>query len=416
MKRVVVTGLGALTPLGNTVESYWQSLIQGKSGAAPITRFDATPFKTQFACELKQFDPLNYMDKSEARKSDPFVQYALAAAALCMEDANFGSGFDKDRTGVVWASGIGGIQTFEEAILEFVKGGEVPRFNPFFITKLIPNMAAAQISMRYGLRGMSTTSVSACASSNSAIFQAFLLVRAGYAHAVLTGGSEAAITRASIGGFNAARALSTRNDSPETASRPFDASRDGFVMGEGAGAMMFEELGHARSRGAKIYCEIVGVGGASDAFHITAPHPEGEGLVIAMQQALDDAGLSPAQVDYINTHGTGTPLGDVSECKAIENLFADHLHRLHISATKSMTGHLLGGAGAIEAIACVKAIEQGVVPPTINLTTPDPEIDPRLNLTPGNAVKKDIRLALNNTLGFGGHIVVSAFKRFDDQA
>ena len=412
MKRVVITGLGAITPLGNNAETFWNNLVAGKSGAQTITRFNPENFKTKFACEVKDFNIETYLDRKEARKMDLFSQYAIAAAEECMKDCDFNSDWDLNKVGVIWASGIGGIQTFEEELLEFSKNTENPRFSPFFITKMIPNIAAGHLSIRYGLRGVSYATVSACASSNHAISDAFNLIRLGKVNAILAGGSEAPITRAAIGGFNASKALSTRNEAPETASRPFDGSRDGFVMGEGGGALMLEELDHALARGAKIYGELVGCGSASDAFHITATHPEGAGAAQAMLEALQEAGIQPNDVDYINAHATSTPVGDISECKAISTVFANSLDRVHISATKSMTGHLLGAAGAIEAIACLKAIQNNIIPPTINLNQTDSDIDPKLQLCPNNAVKKEVNVAMSNTFGFGGHIAVSVFKKY----
>jgi len=413
MKRVVITGLGAITPIGNNVKDYWNNLLLGKSGAAPITRFDSSNFKTKFACEVKSFDPLLYMEKSEARKMDLYTQYAIASADECIKDSGINlTTTDLKRIGVIWATGIGGIQTFEDEMLSFAQNGKIPRFSPFFIIKMIPNMAAGHISIRFGLRGVSYATISACTSSNNAIADAFNLIRLGKSDAILAGGSEASITQAGIGGFNAMKALSERNDSPETACRPFDKSRDGFVSGEGAGVLMLEELEHALNRGAKIYCEIGGCGLASDAYHLTAPDPNGTGAVSAMEEAIHEAGLKPNDVDYVNAHATSTPVGDPSECKAISHVFADCLEKVHISATKSMTGHLLGAAGAIEAIASILSIKEGKIPPTINLSELDPEIDARLNLTPNKSIQKDVQVAINNTFGFGGHIVVSLFKKY----
>lgn len=414
MKRVVITGMGALTPIGNNVTDYWNNLIAGKSGIAEITRFDATPFKTKFAGEIKNFNPLQFIEKSEVRKMDLFSQYALAVMDECVKD----SGIDLDKSnlarfGVIWGTGIGGIQTFEEEILNFSQNKTTPRFSPFFITKMISNMAAGHISIRYKLRGVSYATTSACASGNNAIVDAFNIIRLGKANAIFAGGSEACITKSGLGGFSSMKAISQRNDSPETASRPFDASRDGFVMSEGGGVLMLEELEHAKNRGAKIYCEIGGGGFASDAYHIAATHPEGIGAINAMTDAINEAGISPSDIDYVSTHGTSTPVGDLSECKAICNVFEKSLDKLHISATKSMTGHLLGAAGAIEAIACIKAINTGIIPPTINVNQIDPAIDKRLNITPNEAVKKEVNVALNNTFGFGGHIFVSLFKKYN---
>jgi 3-oxoacyl-[acyl-carrier-protein] synthase II len=415
MKRVVVTGLGALTPVGNTVDEFWTNIINGKSGVGPITRFDATPFKTRFAGEVKGFDPTKYMEKSEARKMDLFSQFAIGVVDECITDSkiNFADE-DPYRLGVIWGTGIGGIQTFEDEILSYSQNKANPRFSPFFITKLISNMAAGHISIRYGLKGVSYVTTSACASGNNAIVDAFNILRLGKADVIFAGGSEASITQSGLGGFSSMKALSERNDAPETASRPFDVTRDGFVMGEGGGVLMLEELEHAQKRGAKIYCELAGGGFASDAYHIAATHPEGIGAVAAMREAIREAGIKPEDVDYVSTHGTSTPVGDLSECKAICTVFETSLDKLHISATKSMTGHLLGAAGAIEAIACVKAIETGIVPPTINVNEIDPAIDKRLNVTPNVCVKKEVNVALNNTFGFGGHIFVSLFKKFKD--
>lgn len=413
MKRVVITGIGAITPLGNNVPTFWQNLLAGKSGAQPISRFNASGFKTRFACEVRDFDIEKFVPKKEARKMDLYTQYAIAASEECMCDCGFSEAWDRTQTGVIWASGIGGIETFEEELIHFAQDLDHPRFSPFFITKMIPNMAAGQLSIRFGLRGVSYATVSACASSNHALADAFNIIRLGKAKAILTGGSEAPVTRTAVGGFNASKALSVNNEKFEKASRPFDVSRDGFVMGEGAGALMLEELEHALSRGAKIYGELVGCGCASDAFHITASHPEGLGAVQAMQEAMAEAGITPDQVGYINAHATSTPVGDISECKAISQVFENSLDRVHVSATKSMTGHLLGAAGAVEAIACLLAIKNGMVPPTINLENVDPEIHPQLQLTPKTAVEKEIQFALNNTFGFGGHVAVSVFKKFE---
>ena len=414
MKRVVITGMGALTPIGNNVNDFWNNLVAGKSGIAPITKFDSTPFKTKFAGELKGFDPLNYMGKSEARKMDAYSQFALASIDECMKDSAIDlSQFDLGKFGVIWGTGIGGIQTFEDELLAFAQNTDLPRFSPFFITKMISNMAAGLISIRYGLRGVSYVTTSACASGNNAIVDAFNIIRLGKADVIFTGGSEACVTRTALGGFSSMKALSERNDDPQSASRPFDVARDGFVMAEGGGALMLEELEHAKKRGAKIYCEIAGGGFGSDAYHIAATHPDGIGAVAAMRDAIEEAGLKPEDVDYVSTHGTSTPVGDLSECKAMCTVFENSLDKLHISATKSMTGHLLGAAGAVEAIACIKAIETGIIPPTINLHEIDPAIDPRLNVTPNHSVKKEVNVALNNTFGFGGHIFVSLFKKYN---
>ncbi|HZK94358.1 MAG TPA: beta-ketoacyl-ACP synthase II [Prolixibacteraceae bacterium] len=413
MRRAVVTGLGAVTPIGNNVEDFWTNLIGGKSGASLITKFDTTYHKTQFACEVKDFDALQYIEKHEIRKMDLFTQYALAATGECITDSGLNlEKCDRNKVGVIMATGMGGMQTFEEEILNFGQNALIPRFNPFFATKMIPNIAAGQISIRYGFHGVSYSVASACASSNNAIANALDLIRLGRADIIIAGGAEAPITPAAIGGFNSMKALSTLNDSPETASRPFDKSRDGFVMGEGSGVLMVEELEHALKRGAKIYCELVGYGAASDAYHIAAPHPDGLGAILSMEGALSDAGLTTDDVSYINAHATSTPAGDISECKAIAKVFSQSLTKIKISATKSMTGHLLGAAGAIEAIACIKAIEQNTIPPTINLKETDPDIDPQLDLTPNLAFKKEILVALNNTFGFGGHTVTTVFKKY----
>jgi 3-oxoacyl-[acyl-carrier-protein] synthase II len=380
LKRVVVTGLGALTPLGNTVSEYWNGLSNGVSGAAPITRFDASKFKTQFACEVKGYNPENYFDRKEARKMDLFTQFAIVASDEAIRDSNL-EGVNKDRVGVIWGSGIGGLRTFQEECIAFGRGDGTPRFNPFFIPKMIADSASGNISIKNGFRGPNFITTSACASSSDSIVAAYNYIRLGMADVVVTGGSEAAITEAGIGGFNAIKAMSERNDDPQTASRPYDKDRDGFVLGEGAGALVLEDYEHAKARGAKIYAEIIGGGLSSDAYHITAPDPTGEGVVLVMQNALRDAGIRPEDVDYINTHGTSTPLGDGAEVKAIQKVFGEHAYKLNISSTKSMTGHLLGGAGGIEAVASVLAITHGVVPPTINHFTDDPELDPKLNFT-----------------------------------
>lgn len=403
-KRVVITGLGALTPIGNTLPAYWDGLKNGQSGAAPITKFDTTLFKTKFACELKGFDPGNFMDRKDARKLDPFAQYALVVAEEAIKDANLPlPGLDPDRVGVIWGSGIGGLLTFQEEVRAFAAGDGTPRFNPFFIPKMIADLSAGHISIKYGFRGPNYVTVSACASSTNALYDAYTYIKLGKADVIVSGGSEAAVCIAGVGGFNALKALSERNDSPQTASRPYDKDRDGFVLGEGAGGLILEEYEFAKKRGAKIYGEIIGGGMTSDAYHITAPHPEGLGITKVMEQALAEAGISPSEVDYVNTHGTSTPLGDVGEIKAIQKVFGDHAYQMSISSTKSMTGHLLGAAGAIEAIACLMAINQGIIPPTINHFTDDPEVDPKLDLTFNKAKKKDVRVALSNTFGFGGH-------------
>ncbi|WP_304067614.1 beta-ketoacyl-ACP synthase II [Pedobacter glucosidilyticus] len=415
LKRVVVTGLGALTPIGNTVEEYWNGLINGVSGAAPITRFDTEKFKTKFACELKNFVAENYLDKKEARKLDPFVQYALVSTEEAVKDA--GLDFEKlntNRIGVIWGAGIGGLKTFLDEITDFAKGDGTPRLNPFFIPKMIIDIAAGHISIKYGLRGPNFACVSACASSTNALIDAFNYIRLNKADIIVSGGSEAIINEAGIGGFNAMHALSTRNDDPQTASRPFDLDREGFVAGEGSGTIILESLEHAKARGAKIYAEIVGGGMSADANHITAPHPEGLGAKLVMQGALDDAGLTTADIDYINVHGTSTPLGDISETKAIGSLFGEDAYKLNISSTKSMTGHLLGAAGAVESIASILAIKHGIVPPTINHFTDDPAFDPKLNFTFNKAQKREVRAALSNTFGFGGHNASVIFKKYED--
>ena len=413
MKRAVITGLGAVTPIGNTVNDFWENLVNGKSGAAAITRFDTTDYKTKFACEVKDFDPLICIEKQEARKMDLFTQYALVAADECIKDSGLDLGqSDLNTVGVIIASGMGGILTFEEAILDFAQNGKMPRFNPFFITKMIPNIATGQVTIRYGFHGISYSIASACASSNNAIGSALDLIRMGRATIIIAGGAEAAISQSAIGGFNSMKALSTLNESPETASRPFDKTRDGFVAGEGAGILMIEELEHAIKRGAKIYCELAGYGAASDAWHVAATHPEGLGAILAMEGALNDAGLTAGDVTYINAHATSTPVGDISECKAIEKVFGESLNKIQISATKSMTGHLLGAAGAAEAIACIKSIENGIIPPTINLNEIDPELNPLFDFTPNIARKKEVAVVLNNTFGFGGHTSTTIFRKF----
>ncbi|MGE0077973.1 MAG: beta-ketoacyl-ACP synthase II [Bacteroidales bacterium] len=413
MKRAVITGMGAVTPIGNNVQDFWTNLITGKSGAAAITRFNTTNHKTKFACEVKAFDPLMVLDKQEIRKMDLYTQYAIVAADECIKDSGLKLDLcNRNRIGVIMATGIGGIPTFEEEILNFGSNNQNPRFSPFFITKMIPNIATGQISIKYGLHGVSYAITSACAASNNAIGNALDLIRMGRADIIVAGGAEATITHSAIGGFNAMKALSTLNDSPQTASRPFDKTRDGFVAGEGAGVLMIEELEHALKRGAKIYCELVGYGAASDAYHVAATHPEGVGAILAMEGALADANLTVNDVSYINAHATSTPVGDISECKAIDKVFAQVLSSIHVSATKSMTGHLLGAAGAIEAIACVNSITHGVIPPTINLGEVDPEINPLLNLTPCSAYKKDVQVALNNTFGFGGHTSTTIFRKY----
>ena len=414
LKRVVVTGIGALTPIGNTKDEYWNGLVNGKSGAAPITHFDAEKFKTQFACEVKNFDPTQFIDRKEARKMDKFAQYAMVASDEAILDAGLNlDAINKLRVGVIWGAGIGGLETFQDEVLNFAAGDGTPRFNPFFIPKMIADIAPGNISIKYGFVGPNYTTVSACASSANAMIDALNYIRLGHCDIIVTGGSEAAVTKAGIGGFNAMHALSTRNESPQTASRPFDATRDGFVLGEGAGALVLEEYEHAKARGAKIYAEVLGGGLSSDAYHMTAPHPDGIGVIAVMRNCLENAGLKPEDVDHINTHGTSTPLGDVAELKAIKEVFGEHAKNININSTKSMTGHLLGAAGAIEAIASILAMENGVVPPTINHETVDENIDPSLNLTLNKAQKRDIKVAMSNTFGFGGHNACVLFKKLD---
>ncbi|MBL7888798.1 MAG: beta-ketoacyl-ACP synthase II [Bacteroidia bacterium] len=414
LRRVVVTGLGAITPLGNTVTDYWNNLINGVSGAAPITRFDASKFKTRFACEVKGFNPEEFLDRKEARKLDPFSQYGLVSAMQAMKDSGLDKegSFDPDRTGVIWGSGIGGLQTFQDECFGYAKGDGTPRFNPFFIPKMIADICSGHISIMYGMRGPNFTTVSACASSTNALIDAAMYIKLGKADVIVTGGSEAAVCEAGIGGFNAMHALSTNNESPETASRPFDANRDGFVLGEGAGCLILEELEHALKRGAKIYAEVVGGGMTADANHITAPHPEGLGALNVMRNALLDAEMKPEDIDYVNVHGTSTPLGDVAESKAILGVFGEHAYKLNISSTKSMTGHLLGAAGAIEAMACVLAVKHDIIPPTINHFTDDPALDNKLNFTFNKAQKREVRAALSNTFGFGGHNASVIVKKY----
>ena len=417
LKRVVVTGLGAITPLGNDVASYWQGLVNGVSGAAPITKFNAEKFKTQFACEVKGFDALEFIDRKDARKMDLFSQYAVVSADEALQDAGLAgeeATVNHDRVGVIWGSGIGGFQTFMNEAQNFHGGDGTPRFSPFFIPMMISDIAAGHISMRHGFRGPNFCTVSACASGTNAMIDAFNYIRLGKADVMVTGGSEAAVTEGGIGGFNALKALSTRNDDPARASRPFDSTRDGFVLGEGAGAVILEEYEHAKARGAKIYCEMVGGGMSADAHHLTAPHPEGLGARNVMAAALEDAGMAPEDVDYVNVHGTSTPLGDVAETKAIQQVFGDQAYKMNISSTKSMTGHLLGAAGAIEGIACILAIQNGVVPPTINFEHPDEQLDPDLNFTFNKAQERTVRAALSNTFGFGGHNASVLFKAYED--
>ena len=415
LKRVVVTGLGAITPIGNSTADYWENLVAGRSGAAPITRFDPEKFKTKFACEVKDFDPRNYFDRKEVRKMDRFVQFAMAVADEATQDSGIlEQSFNPDRIGVIWGSGIGGIDTFLNESRDYVKGDGVPRFNPFFIPKIIVDLAPGHISIKYGFRGPNYTTVSACASSSNSLIDALNLIRLGKMDVCLTGGSEAAINEASMGGFNSMQALSTRNDSPETASRPFDKDRDGFVMGEGGGCLILEELEHAKARGAKIYGEISGGALTADAHHITAPHPEGLGAKAVMEHVLDDdPEVSASDIGYINVHGTSTPLGDISELKAIKSVFGDDAYKLNIGSTKSMTGHLLGAAGSIEAIAALLSVRDNVVPPTINHFTEDPEIDSKLNLTFNRSQQREVRAAISNTFGFGGHNASVLFKKYE---
>ena len=411
-RRVVITGLGALTPIGNTLPEYWEGLLSGTSGAAPISYFDPTLFKTQFACELKNFDPLDHFDRKEARKYDRFAQYALVSVSEALEDSNLSlEKINKDRVGVIWGAGIGGLETFQNEVLNFAAGNENPRFNPFFIPKMIADIAPGLISIKYGFRGPNFATVSACASASNAMIDALNYIRLGYADVMVTGGSEAAVTKAGIGGFNAMHALSKRNDDPKSASRPFDKDRDGFVLGEGAGALILESYEHAISRGAKIYAEFLGGGLSADAYHMTAPHPEGLGASKVMENCLNDARVNPDEVDIINMHGTSTPLGDIAETNAILKLFKEHTYNMNINSTKSMTGHLLGAAGAIEAIASIMAIKNGVVPPTINHKTNDEKIDSKINFTFHKAQKREINIALSNTFGFGGHNACVLFKK-----
>ncbi len=410
LKRVVVTGLGAITPIGNNVEEFWNGLINGKSGAAPITQFDASLFKTQFACEVKNYNSEDYFDRKEGRKLDLFAQYALIAADGALKDSGLNlEKVDRDRFGVIWGAGIGGLKTFQEEASTFALGDGTPRFNPFFIPKMIADIAPGHISIKYGLRGPNFTTVSACASSTNAIIDAMTYIQLGKMDLCVTGGSEAAVCEAGIGGFNAMHALSKRNDDPSTASRPFDKERDGFVLGDGGGSLILEEYEHAKARGATIYAEVVGGGLSADAHHMTAPHPEGLGAINVMKAALRDAGLKPSQIDYINVHGTSTPLGDIAESKAIKEVFGDDAYGLNISSTKSMTGHLLGAAGIVESIACILAIKNGIIPPTINHFTDDEAFDKKLNFTFNKAQKREVNAALSNTFGFGGHNASTIF-------
>ncbi len=413
-KRVVVTGIGALTPIGNTAPQYWDALLKGVSGAARITRFNPDNYKTKFACEVKNFDPAQFIEKKEVRRLDRFAQFAIVCADEAIKDAGLNNeGINKDRVGVIWASGIGGLEVFIEEITNLALN-PIPRFNPFFIPKMIIDIAAGHISMRHGFRGPNYATVAACASTNIALINAFHLIKLGKSVAIVAGGSEAPITEGGVGGFNAMRAMSERNDSPETASRPFDKDRDGFVIGEGAGAVILEELEHAKARGAKIYCEMVGGGMSADAYHLTAPHPEGLGAALVMHDALEDANLTTADIDYINVHGTSTPLGDIAELNAIRKVFGEDAYKMNISSTKSMTGHLLGAAGAVEAVASILAVQENIVPPTINHFTDDPEIDGRFNLTFNHPQPRTVNAALSNGFGFGGHNATVIFKKFVD--
>ena len=413
LKRVVVTGLGALTPIGNNIEDFWNNLIIGKSGAAPITYFDTEKFKTKFACELKDFNVLDFLDRKEARKMDRFTQYAMVASEQAILDSKLDlDSIDNYRSGVIWGSGIGGIETFQDEVINFASGDGTPRFNPFFIPKMIGDIAPGHISMKYRFMGPSYTTVSACASSANAMVDALNYIRLGHCDIIITGGSEAGVNKAGMGGFNAMHALSTRNEDPTTASRPFDSTRDGFVLGEGAGAIILEEYEHAKARGAKIYAELIGGGLSSDAYHITSPHPDGLGVKAVIKNCLNNAGVSFEEVDAINTHGTSTPLGDVAELKAISEVFGDHAKNININSTKSMTGHLLGAAGAIEAISVILSIKNSIVPPTINHKYPDENINPSLNLTLNTAQKRDINIAMSNTFGFGGHNACVIFKKY----
>ncbi len=411
-KRVVVTGLGAITPIGNTVDEYWKALVAGTSGAAPITLFDASSFKTQFACEVKGFVPEDFIDKKEARRIDRFSQLALACSDQAIADAGFDANtLNKDKVGVIWSSGIGGLTTFFEEVMGFAKSEPVPRFNPFFIPKMISDIAAGHISIKHGFRGPNFCVVSACASSNNALMDAVNYIRLGKANVFVAGGSEAVVNQAAIGGFNSMKALSENNENPSGASRPFDKNRDGFVLGEGAGALIIEEYEHAKARGAKMYAEIIGSGASADAYHITAPHPEGEGVILTLNSALEDAEIKPEDIDYINVHGTSTPLGDIAELTAIQKVFGEHAYNLNISSTKSMTGHLLGAAGAVEAIATLLAVKNDIIPPTINHQTADEAIDAKLNLTLNNAQERVVNYAMSNTFGFGGHNCSIVFKK-----
>jgi 3-oxoacyl-[acyl-carrier-protein] synthase II len=413
-KRVVVTGLGALTPLGNSVPEFWNNLTEAKSGAALITKFDTTKFKTKFACEVKGYDPLNYFEKGEIRKMDPFAQYALVTSGEALKDSGLDlEAIDRERVGVIWGSGNGGFYTFQQEIMEYGRGDGTPRINPYFIPKVIVDIASGWISIKYGFMGLNFTTVSACATSTTAIIDAMNYIRWGKADVIVTGGSEAAVNEAGIGGFGAMKALSTRNDDPATASRPFDVDRDGFVMGEGACALILEEYEHAKRRGAKIYAEVAGGGMSADAYHLTATHPEGKGAILGMKWALEDAGIKPGEVDYLNPHATSTPMGDVSEMKAVTTFFGKDAGHLHISATKSATGHMLGAAGAAEAVICIKTIHEGVIPPTINSQNLDPAMPPGLNVVLGKKFRKDVKVALSNTFGFGGHNASAVFRKIE---
>lgn len=411
LRRVVVTGIGTINPIGNNIEEFFHNLEAGVSGAAPITNFDATNFKVRFACEVKNYDWSRYFDRKEVRKYDRFAQFAMVAASEAVEDASFGEDLNRRRCGVVWSSGVGGIETYFNEAMDYAKGGELPRFSPFFVPRMIADLAAGHIAMKYGYMGPNYSVTSACASSNHALIDAFNLIRLGKADVIVTGGSEAPIIQTGVGGFSSMQALSTRNDDPQHASRPFDRDRDGFVMGEGAGALVLEELEHALKRGAKIYCEVAGGGMSADAHHMTAPHPEGEGAILSMEEALSDAGMQASDIDYINVHGTSTPLGDVAELKALDAVFKSSLPSISISSTKSMTGHLLGAAAAVEALACVMAISRGIIPPTINVENLDPAVREDIDLTLHTARKREVRAALSNTFGFGGHNSTVIFRR-----
>ena len=411
-RRVVVTGIGTINPIGNNVEEFFKNLENGVSGAAPITRFNAEKFKTRFACEVKNYEWSDYFDRKEVRKYDPFTQYAIIAATEAVEDANLDlENMDLEQVGVIWSSGIGGLKTFFDECIGYAEGGMTPRFSPFFIPRMISDIAAGFIAIKYGFMGPNYCTVSACASSNHGLIDAFYAIRYGKADVMVTGGSEAAVNEPSVGGFNSMQALSTRNDDPEHASRPFDASRDGFVIGEGAGSIVLEDYEHAKARGAKIYCEMVGGGRSADAYHFTSPHPEGKGAIKSMRDALKDGGISPEEIDYVNVHGTSTPAGDLPELKAVAAVLGDHVYDVNISSTKSMTGHLLGAAGAVEALACIYAITNGSIPPTINVQNVDPAIDPKLNLTLGKSQKREVNCAMSNTFGFGGHNSTVVFKK-----